>query len=397
MVQNKKNKALLITALVFAGLFLGNYGLYQMAAIPSQVYETYQLNDVQFSSAMTAPMVPAIFFSILLGVFADRFGIKRLAAGCIILGMVGYGMRWFGTSYSMLYVGMFLTGFLVTVFNTNVSKIASSLYPPEKIATVVGILMTGSTASMAVAYGTTSAFPSMQAAFAFTAIATGILVILWILCVRQKDFEQNVPAVEAEQIPILKGIVTAVKSKNVWFMGLSLATLLGGATVISNFQVVYLVSVKGYTEAVAGTFGTVLMIGAIIGSVSIPMFISKIKNPAVFLFTITLIAGACTAGIAVLPVAGVYVASFLNGFLRSGVISLVMVFPVMFPEIGPRYAGTATGVASTIQLLGAVVIPTYVVIPLAGGNMAAYFYWGAAFFAISAVMLYMLARKLKFN
>lgn len=397
MVQNKKNKALLITALVFSGLFLGNYGLYQMAAIPSQVYETYQLSDVQFSSAMTAPMVPAIFFSILLGVFADRFGIKRLATVCIILGTVGYGMRWFGTSYSMLYVGMFLTGFLVTVFNTNVSKIASSLYPPEKIATVVGILMTGSTASMAVAYGTTSAFPSMQAAFAFTTIATGILVILWILFVRQKDFEQNVPAVEVEQVPILKGIVTAVKSKNVWIMGLSLATLLGGATVISNFQVVYLVSVKGYTEAVAGTFGTVLMIGAIIGSVSIPMFISKIKNPAVFLFTITLIAGACTAGIAVLPVVGVYVASFLNGFLRSGVISLVMVFPVMFPEIGPRYAGTATGVASTIQLLGAVVIPTYVVIPLAGGNMAAYFYWGAAFFAISAVMLYMLARKLKFN
>ena len=255
----------------------------------------------------------------------------------------------------------------------------------------------GSTASMAVAYGTTAFFPSMNTAFAFTAIVTGILVILWVLCVRQEDFEANAPVEAVEQIPIRKGILTAVKSKNVWLMGLALAAMLGGATVISNFQVVYLVSHRNYSEAVAGTFGTVLMVGAIIGSVGIPMFISKIKNPGVFLFAITLIAGACTAGMVILPVAGVYVASFLNGFLRSGAISLAMVFPVMFPEIGPRYAGTATGVASTIQLFGAVVIPTYVIIPLAGGNMEAYFYWGAAFFAISAVLLYILGRKLKFN
>ena len=397
MTQSKQRKAIIITLLVFAGMFLGNYGLYQMAAIPSQVYEAYQLNDTQFSSAMTAPMVPAIFFSILLGVFADRFGIKRLASFCAILGMAGYALRWLGNSYAMLYVGMFLTGFLVTVFNTNVSKIASALYPPEKVATIVGILMTGSTASMAVAYGTTAFFPSMNTAFAFTAIATGILVVLWIFCVRQKDFEANAPTEAAEEIPIRKGIMTAVKSKNVWLMGLALAAMLGGATVISNFQVVYLVSHRNYSEAVAGTFGTVLMVGAIIGSVGIPMFISKIKNPGVFLLAITLIAGACTAGMVILPVAGVYVASFLNGFLRSGAISLAMVFPVMFPEIGPRYAGTATGVASTIQLFGAVVIPTYVIIPLAGGNMEAYFYWGAAFFAISAVLLYILGRKLKFN
>ncbi len=396
MTQQNHKKVYLIIALVFAGLFFGNYGMYQISAIPAQVYEAYQLNDVQFSSVMTASMVPAIFFSILLGVLADRFGIKSLAAVCILLGFVGYVMRWISNSYTMLYTGMFLTGLLVTVFNTNISKIASSLCAPEKVASVVGILMTGSTASMAVAYGTTAAFPNMKSAFAFTAIATGILFILWLVCVRQKDFKES-ESVEAEKIPVMKGILTAVKSKNVWLMGLALGTLLGGAMVITNFQVAYLVSVKGYTEALAGTFGTVLMIGAIIGSLIVPMFLSRIKNPAVFLLVITLIAGACTAGIAVLPVAGIYVASFLNGFLRSAVISIVMVFPVMFPEIGPRYAGTATGVACTIQLLAAVIIPTYVVIPLAGGNMAAYFYWGAAFFVLSAGLVYVLARKLKFN
>ena len=73
-----------------------------------------------------------------------------------------------------------------------------------------------------------------------------------------------------------------------------------------------------------------------------------------------------------------------------------MSFPVMFPEIGPRYAGTASGVACTLQLLGAVVVPTYIVIPLSGGNMVSYFFLAAGFFALSGVLSYLVAKKLKF-
>ena len=66
-----------------------------------------------------------------------------------------------------------------------------------------------------------------------------------------------------------------LKSRNIWLAGISLMFLLGGATVISNFQVTALTGLKGYSEAFAGTFGTVLMIGSIIGSIFIPVLVGN--------------------------------------------------------------------------------------------------------------------------
>lgn len=57
----------------------------------------------------------------------------------------------------------------------------------------------------------------------------------------------------------------------------------------------------------------------------------------------------------------------------------------MFKEIGPKYAGTAGGVVATLELLGAVVLPTYVVIPLCGSSDAAYFAVGGVLMLLSSV------------
>lgn len=395
MEQKKKHSVVLITALVFAGLFLGNYGQFQLAAVPSLIYENYGLNDTQFSTVMTSPMVPAIFFSIVLGVLSDRFGIKKMGTICIALGVVGYLLRWALEGYGMLYVGMFLTGFLATIFNTNVSKIAANLYPPEKVGPVIGIFMAGSTGAMAVAYATTAMFPTLEAAFLFPVFAAALHLALWILCVRQKDMGRTVQPSEQGNSGLMQSLAISLKSRNVWLTGLGLFALMGGTMVISNFQVVYLTAAKGYTEAAAGTFGTVLMIGAILGSVLIPAYLPRCKKPSLFLLGIALISAVAAVGIVLLPTAGIYACSFVNGFLRSGVLAILMSFPVMFPEIGPRFAGTASGVACTLQLLGAVVVPTYVLIPLAGGNMVAYFFLAAGFFALSGVLGYLVAKKLK--
>ena len=42
---------------------------------------------------------------------------------------------------------------------------------------------------------------------------------------------------------------------------------------------------------------------------------------------------------------------------------------MLLPEIGPVYAGSAGGIIATIQVLGAVVLPTFVITPLAGSSV----------------------------
>ena len=65
-MKNNKNIIVFITVLLFLGMFIGNYGNYQLSAVPGSVYQAYSLTDMQFSSIMTAPMFPSIFLSIVI-------------------------------------------------------------------------------------------------------------------------------------------------------------------------------------------------------------------------------------------------------------------------------------------------------------------------------------------
>ena len=57
----------------------------------------------------------------------------------------------------------------------------------------------------------------------------------------------------------------------------------------------------------------------------------------------------------------------------GGIIPTLLALPVQFAAIGPKYAGTAGGVVGTIQLLGAVVVPNYILTPIAGDNFIVLF------------------------
>ena len=392
-MKNRKNIVLYITVLTFLGMFIGNYGNYQLAAVPGSVYEAFNLTDVQFSSIMTAPMFPSIFLSIVIGILVDRMGVSRLVGICYAISSVGFVLRVFAGSYVTMFLAMALSGIGCMILNSNLAKIVSALYPREKIGTVVGILMAGSTASMAVAYGTTVFFPSLEIAFWVAAIVSIAVTLGWVLVVREKHFKaENAPAVPT--VPIGEAVRVCLKSRNIWLAGITLMLMLGGATVISNFQVKAMTTLRGYSEALAGTFGTVLMVGSLLGSIVVPMVLGKSARRAPVLLLLFGLISAATMVVMVLTesVALNYVCCFLNGGLRSGFIAAMMSLPVLFREIGPRYAGTAGGLMVTLELIGAVLIPTYVVVPLGQGSVLNYFYLGAVCIAVSAVLCFLMAK-----
>lgn len=397
--MSKSNKSGIIaffTVLLVAAMFMANYGNYQLAAIPGKIYETYHLTDAQFSSLMTGPMLPSIFLSIIIGILVDKFGVKNIVSICLIISLAGFILRIFVSTYTGMLIAMALTGFAGMVLNANISKIAASVYSPDKIGTMVGIFMAASTGSMAVAYGTTAMIPSVEIAFWIAAGLSIAVTVIWILFVKESYFvQEDAPAMPTA--PVGEALAASFKSINIWLLGLSLMFMMGGAMIVANFHVGALAALKGYEEAYAGTFATVLMIGSLLGSIFVPVAASKTgRNTGVFILVITLIAGFCCIGITRLSTTGIYVASFLNGFLRSGTISVCMSLPVMFKEIGPRYAGTAGGLTVTLELLGAVIIPTYIIVPLAGaGNFHGYFLYGCVSMIISAVLAFIVIQRSK--
>lgn len=381
--SNVKHVSLIVAATIFLGLFIGNFAQYQLAAVPSQVYAKLGLTDAQFSSIMTAPMLPSIFLSLLSGALVDKYGIKKMVGIGLIISALGFLIRPFADSYVMMFAAMLLSGFGCMIISGNLAKIIASVYPLDKVGRVIGIVMVGSTLAMTVAYATTAWFPSLEIAFWVVAAIGIVVALIWLLLVKDRFFAAQDAA--PGSVSMKESLLVCLKSKNVWLMGLCLAFLLGGAMVVTNFQVMALTGLRGLSEAAAGTYGSVLTIGAVVGTLGIPVLAAKLKNSRVLILILGVITATSMLFIVNGGTAVMYIAAFLNGALRSGIITVLMAYPVLFSDIGPKYAGTAGGLATTLELLGAVIIPTYVVIPLCGGNIGSYFIAGAVVVALATV------------
>ena len=66
--------------------------------------------------------------------------------------------------------------------------------------------------------------------------------------------------------------------------------------------------------------------------------------------------------------AAAYAAFFITGLCASAMMPFFFAMPVQIKEIGPKYAGTATGLIFTIELLGPTLLPSYVLVPLCTGE-----------------------------
>jgi len=86
------------------------------------------------------------------------------------------------------------------------------------------------------------------------------------------------------------------------------------------------------------------------------------------------------------PVGAAIVAALIvSGFLQTAMSPTILSLPVLLPEIGPMYAGSAGGIIATLQVLGAVVVPTFVITRLAGTNLTMLFGLAAVCLALTSI------------
>ena len=77
-----------------------------------------------------------------------------------------------------------------------------------------------------------------------------------------------------------------------------------------------------------------------------------------------------------------YALTLFTGTVLGAAMPIFFSAPILLEGIGTKYAGSAAGVISTLQLLGAVLIPTYILTPIAGDNYSMLFTLAAACMAV---------------
>jgi NNP family nitrate/nitrite transporter-like MFS transporter len=157
--------------------------------------------------------------------------------------------------------------------------------------------------------------------------------------------------------------------------------ILGANVIISSFLPTILAG-RGIDQVSAGMYGAAVTVGNLLGCLFIPVVASRIANkPILFTLAIISAAGAALGWLAPQGIALVF-ALCVTGIAMGGLMPILMSMPIQLPEIGPAYAGTAGGFTATLQLIGAVVIPSYIAGPIAGTNLK-------LFFAVAGVCMIM--------
>jgi len=360
---NVQKYALVILAILCVGIALPNFAQYQVPAFGSVIRESMNLSPSQFSTICTAPLLPGIFLSLISGVLVDKFGARRVLLISVLITTIGTVLRIFADGFWSMYATMICLGVTATFLNSNAGKLMGQWFSPEKMAVGMGIFLAFANASIGLGTGTASLFSGMRGAFVGSAVFSAIVLVLWLLLLRDKPGSRED---EDEKVSVLESIKIAAKTPVTWLAAVTMFLSAGAVTASSNFLPSALAD-RGFSESACNVVSMALTFGGLLGCLVSPSLARRYKS----LRTYFIIHGALSAlgfffawRISGSP-AVTFILLFVTGYLANGFTPLLMSMPVQDPRIGTRYGGTAGGFVATIQLGGSVIIPSYIVAPLA--------------------------------
>lgn len=389
-ISPKKSSAkygYIVLILLCLGITMPNFAQYQITGFGKEAIAEFlgrELSDSQFSLVNMAPLIPGAFLSLVSGLLVDRFGPRKVITTGVVLSAIGVVLRVSLDSYGTIIASMILMGVCATFLNANGPKVLGTWFAPGKASILLGVFLAVANVSMALGTGIVAVFDTVTSAFICAAIVAVIIAALWIVFMRDnKNAPEGMKEEEpAEKLSVVGCIKVCAKSKGVWLAAFCMMCICTATVGATQFLPTALQS-RGVSKETASLCGMCITIGATIGCLVSPTLSTRLKQPKKWMFVGGLIAAAGAAfawRITSIPV--MVICLLITGFLTSGFSPIVNSLPLSLKEIGPRYAGTAGGFIATIQLIGNVVLPTYVICNIVGNNN-----YNGMFICFGALML----------
>lgn len=362
-------KKWLILAVLLMAYFAPNYLQYQLSPISTDIIQGYSISPVIFSRVFSAPMIPAVFLSLLSGVLADKYGPKPVIGISLVISCAGSILRFYSTTYSMLFLSMLMIGVAGAVVNANGVKVISCAFSRDKVGVLTGVFLSSSTIAMSLATGTTSILGSIRAVYLLGVIITIAATLLWFFLAENSDLTS--PATpNGTAYSYLRNVV---KKRSVIISSITLFFVMSCMIGIASFLPLALSS-RGISEVAAGAYTAAFTIGNLIGSLSSPIVDQKWKSTKIQTIALVIIIGSGTIfAWRFIPGFPLLLALITTGAGIGGIMPLMISFPVKSGEISPGEAGISGGIISTLQLLGAILMPSYIIAPITGDNYSLFF------------------------
>jgi MFS family permease len=329
-----------------------------LAVLFEEIAADLHLNLVQIGMIWGIGSLLAIFTGSLCGALIDRFGPKRvLIAGILLVGLFN-SLRGLAHDFSSLMILVLLVGGVVPMVSTSGFKINgvwfhrqlgtanSVLSMGMALGLVAGSLLAATTLSPALGGWR----PTMYFFGALDLLAAGIWLFIDPLPPKRDAPEGAVT------VPMHEALAHVLRLRDLWPLGLALFGIGACQQGMAGYLALYLRGI-GWAGPTADTALSMVYAASLACILPIGFVSDRLRSRKWVLLAAIAVMAAGTGWLSAAGGAAIWVAVVVAGMMRDGSVAVVLTMAVETENVGPRYAGTATGFIMTFFFLGGLISP----------------------------------------
>jgi MFS family permease len=342
------------------------------------------LNYAHIGSLWGSSALGLILFSLIGGVAADRFGVKKILSIAIAIVCLFAGLRGLVHTYVTLWLCFFFMGVGLGFILPNLPKCIAMWFGSAELSRANGISIMGVSIGMGI--GVTIGVPlrsvlgSWQTVMFFSGLISFALWGLWVLAAREGNHLNRATEITHAQPRSLQGLRKVFTIKDVWLIGFIELFFIGNHMTLLGIVPTFLVH-KGMEEAQAGFFTSVSNWTSLAGLIIGPYISDRIGLRKIVTWPWLLILAALTISVAHTSGWLQYCVWGLFGLGFGWVLPQLRSIIAELEEIGPVLSGSAFGGIFTFNRIGCFALPWLmgIVITATGvEEMGFYFLAGAS-------------------
>lgn len=331
------------------------------ASLLPEIGEELGLTHTQIGTAWGSMPFGLMLFSVVGGILADRFGVKRVIAPALIGGAIFCVARTLLPSFWGLTATMLFMGVSQAFIIPNFFKSIGQWFDSAELGTAIGLFVVAYNvgSALGVMLGASVLSPALGGWREVMWLMGGIIIVLaamWIILVKERHSAKAMEEVPLPQPGFLEGLRKVLRIRDLWLLAIIEACIIGGSIAWLGMAPDILVS-KGMSAGTAGLFISSYMWVSIPSSIIGAYASDRCGMRKLFMWPFMMLFGIALMLQGFIMGAPLVCAIVLAGIGHAVAIAPLRAVILETEGVGRNLSGSAMGVVFTINRFGALVWP----------------------------------------
>ena len=350
----------MLACLFMINLVVNGFVIHVLPPVFPRIAVDMSLNYAQLGSIWGALALGMLSFSLIGGVAADRFGLKRVISVALICAAVLGGLRGLAVDFWTLWLCMLFIGVSYGFVIPNLTKGVAMWFGPSELGRANGLLLMGvaigSGLGLLVGAPLAAALGSWQNVMFLGAGLSIILWVLWLTAAKERQPIGTMTEFMKARPGVWQGLRRVFTVKEMWLLCFIELVVIGRMGAIVGLLPTFLVE-RGMSDTEAGVFVSLTNWASLAGMFVGPWLSDRFGLRKIFIWPFLLVNVAMIGLIPVLWGWSLYLVWILSGLVAGMALPLLRSITMELKEIGPLLSGSAFGGIFTFNRIGGFVIP----------------------------------------